>query len=142
MRIFCRYNLTAAQMGYSSTTLVARTLRGGLGALQTVDDKTPLALSTSSPDDPEVVVLSPVLDGGWTLLGEPNKWVSVSPQRFLDVQSSDKSASAVLNGADGEVVTVVFQDPHGQISSTQCKIGTAGTVTVKVTAGESTGACA
>ena len=129
-------------MGYSSSTLVARTLRGGLGALQTVDDNTPLALSTSSPDDPEVVVLSPTLDGGWALLGEPNKWVSVSPQRFTAVQSSAASASASFRGADGEVVTVVFRDPHGHVSSTQCKIGTSGNASVKVTAGASTGVCA
>ena len=29
------------------------------------------------------MVLSPQLPGGWYLLGEPAKWVAVSPQRFI-----------------------------------------------------------
>ncbi len=80
-------------------------------------------------------MLSPVLPGGYTLLGELDKWVSVSPQRFAAVQGSADGVTAVLRGAAGEAVTVHFLSPAGDVLAGTCALGAAGTATVVAAAG-------
>ena len=43
----------------------------------------------------EVVLVSPAVEGGWFLLGEPSKWVSVSSQRFSEVKTSAAGGASV-----------------------------------------------
>ena len=74
----------------------------------------------------EVILLSPKLAGGWSLLGEASKWVSVSPQRFSAVHTSAATAFVQLSGAAGERVEVAWQDPSGKLVSKACVIAGGG----------------
>jgi len=49
--------------------------------------------------------LAPTLPNGFTLLGEPDKWVPVSQARFQNLTYTDgdaKAASVAAKGAAGE----------------------------------------
>ena len=94
---------------------------------------------------------APVLANGWTLLGEPSKWVPVSSSRFEDLQvSSDgdtTSVSVTANGPPGETITVAWLKPGA--SSTRnpspmlvnCTIPAGGAVSVRVHSGTGTRMC-
>lgn len=55
--------------------------------------------------DFKLVLISPILHG-YALLGEPDKWVSVSSQRFSDLHFSDGEARVSVQGEVGESVVV------------------------------------
>ncbi len=52
-------------------------------------------------------VISPVLESGWAFLGEA-KFVTVSHQRFTDIQSTSTSLSITLAGTPNEQVNLQF----------------------------------
>ena len=53
--------------------------------------------------DFQLHTVSPVLGNGWALLGEPDKWVSVSAARFSQLEYDGGSARGVWCG-DGWVM--------------------------------------
>ena len=137
------YVITTKEMGYPESggklALVATrhhavTLNGGAIPSSTVQVDTPVGIpitKTAQAGDPqlgtdaiqfEVVLVSPRLAGGWYFLGEPEKWVSVSSQRFSDISTSRNSASVKLTGAPGEKVIVAWQDPRGKAVTKTCVI--------------------
>ena len=59
-----------------------------------------------------VYTLSPVV-GGYALLGERDKWVSVSRQRFSQLTLSSKGGSVVVAVQPGERVSVLWSTPSG-----------------------------
>lgn len=61
--------------------------------------------------DFEVHTIAPVLGNGWTLLGEPDKWVSVSSMRFQSLSYDGNTAAVTVLGAPEEVVTVNWLAP-------------------------------
>jgi hypothetical protein len=107
-----------------------------------VSAESPLELRACTLDHFEAVLLAPRLEGGWHLLGEPSKWVSVSSQRFLAVVSSGSSATAWVAGAPGEEVTVAWMTPPMSTMNRQssaelvqkvCIIGASGKAACTVT---------
>ena len=107
-----------------------------------VSAESPLELRACTLDQFEAILLAPRLEGGWHLLGEPSKWVSVSSQRFLDVVSSRSSATAWVAGAPGEEVTVAWMTPPASNMNRQgsaelvqkvCIIGASGKAACTVT---------
>ena len=91
----------------------------------------PLVVRACDEDTLEVVLLSPALVGGWHLLGEPSKWVSVSSKRFLGVVSNASSATAWIAGAAGEEVTLAWftptgADTGGTVLQQGCSVGASG----------------
>jgi hypothetical protein len=60
----------------------------------------------------QVYTLAPV-SGGFALLGERNKWVSVSRQRFSQLTVSSKGGSVVVAVQPGERVSVLWSTPSG-----------------------------
>jgi hypothetical protein len=77
-----------------------------------------LRLGPCGRQDFQLWYTSPVLDSGVVLLGELAKWVPVSPQRVLAVQSVAAEAgggrgrtTVQLTGAVGEAVELFFADP-------------------------------
>ena len=67
----------------------------------------------------DLLTLSPVLDGGWVLLGELGAYVSVSRDRFerIDVTPSGASLRVSLLGSQGETVDVTALRPVNTSSS-------------------------
>lgn len=47
--------------------------------------------------DFEVHTVSPVLGNGWALLGEPDKWVSVSAARFQSLEYDGDSVCVAVD---------------------------------------------
>ena len=78
---------------------------------------------TGQPRHPfELLSLSPILAGGWSLLGEVAKFTRVSPQRFLRVSllggsSSGGGLNVTVAGAPDEVVEVTFLVPPAAAAS-------------------------
>merc|ERR1712226_103877 len=81
------------------------------------DDRRPLKFKSCGEDDFQLyLVAAPT--GKFTLLGEPDKWISVSPQRFSDLRADDAITSSVqVHGQEGETVTVRWADVQGTIVS-------------------------
>ena len=55
-------------------------------------------------------------EGGWSLLGEVNKWVGVSPARVRSIEvvrrhSGNASLEVAVRGAPGELVALAFAPP-------------------------------
>ena len=55
--------------------------------------------------------IAPVFANGWALLGEQDKWISVSADRFTDVTTLSNGLVVKLRGTPGEVVNVSFKKP-------------------------------
>ena len=149
------YSLSVAEMGYSSSEeLIAvrpsETPSDSSGGWTSPPETTavanhaPLEVRACSPADFELVLLAPKLAGGWYFLGEPSKWVSVSPQRFTGVVSDAASATVSMTGKAGEAVTVALMTPAAGATSAPrprllqqtCKVGASGKASLRVMAGE------
>jgi hypothetical protein len=81
---------------------------------------------------------APVLESGWTLLGELIKFVPVSPQRLvLADSSSDGTDDALLSfgvlGASGEMTRVAMVTPQSRILWLNITLGSSGAATVQCT---------
>ena len=83
------------------------------------NDETPIELPSSewndrSGSEGRLVVAAPVFENGLALLGEENKLVPVSPDRFTNVSASNTTGTARLEveaiGAAGETVSVLVAD--------------------------------
>lgn len=75
---------------------------------------------TGQPRHPfELLSLSPVLAGGWALLGEVAKFTRVSPQRFLrmSLAGGGGGLNVTIAGAPDEVVEVTFLVPPAAVDS-------------------------
>jgi hypothetical protein len=81
----------------------------------------------------------------WVLLGEVDKFVAISPQRFADITSTATTLSVSVTGEPGEVVHLGILDSKGYgsqadnlawstrmaTSDVSCTIGSDGTATLK-----------
>ena len=73
--------------------------------------KPKVAGKTDSPWDFSFYSIAPVFSNGWALLGEQDKWISVSADRFSDVTTLSNGLVVKLRGTPGEVVNVSFKKP-------------------------------
>ena len=108
-----------------------------------------IPLKTCGKWDFQLYAVAPVLPNGWALLGEPDKWVPVSNERFRDFSSSgggggDGSSSVTTMGVEGETVSVAWLAPNATTPTTVvCTIarGSAVSVRVSIVLGRPEGAC-
>jgi hypothetical protein len=99
----------------------------------------PLVISPKStdgtPDSPwdfSYYSIAPVLANGWTLLGEQDKWVSLSAARFMDVTTLASGLIIKIHGSPGEVVNVAYVPPGATTPSTKsCTVGQDSSCVVK-----------
>lgn len=92
-------------------------------ALQRWTQSSPLHIAPCDEWSFQLYTISPVLPGGWALLGEVNKWVAVSAQRFMALHVTADAASsptAFVRGAAREKITVTWRDPQGQVHHVPC----------------------
>eukprot|EP01065_Artemidia_motanka_P043655 TRINITY_DN6088_c2_g1_i1.p1 TRINITY_DN6088_c2_g1~~TRINITY_DN6088_c2_g1_i1.p1 ORF type:complete len:802 (+),score=237.62 TRINITY_DN6088_c2_g1_i1:100-2505(+) len=123
-----QYNLTAADLYYDPT---AKFLAVESAATSAVPFGAGAALTFEKQSLPDFTLytIAPVT-GQYTLLGEPDKWVSVSSQRFSDLTDT----SVKLSGAAGEVVTVRWATADGAVMEGKCVIGGSGSAKSTVSA--------
>lgn len=55
-------------------------------------------------------------ESGWFFLGELNKYVTLSPKRFLSVSCTKTGVSATMKGSMGEIIDLTFLVPRHNIS--------------------------
>ena len=83
--------------------------------------------------------VAPLLRGGWALLGEPSKFVSVSSGRFRAVDSDAASLRVVLEGAAWERITFLVVTPHPVVRTTAANLGPLGRGECLISIGGSSG---
>lgn len=109
-----------------------------------------IPLKTCGKWDFQLHAVAPVLPNGWALLGEPDKWVPVSNERFRDLSYSsgggggDGFSSVTAMGVEGEAVSVAWLAPNATTPTTVvCTIarGSAVLVRVSIVLGRPKGTC-
>ena len=83
------YKLSLEELGHPAGTMLVAVEANTSSVMLTVGDAQPLPISPCGQWDFQVFTLSPVVQG-WALLGEPDKWVSVSEARFSDLVFDDQ----------------------------------------------------
>lgn len=72
-------------------------------------------------------IFAPVLDNGWTLLGEIDKFIAVSKQRFQSVTTSQNGVQILLAGQPGELVNLAYLKPSATTPALgSCEISDSG----------------
>ena len=69
------------------------------------------------------IVLTNVFFFSFVKIGETDKWIGVSEQRFYDIISTTDYLSVSIKGGVGETVHVSFVNPDGQQVVVDCTIG-------------------
>eukprot|EP00038_Savillea_parva_P003881 m.131333 g.131333 ORF g.131333 m.131333 type:complete len:864 (-) comp11310_c0_seq2:981-3572(-) len=106
------YTLTSAQLGYDDADDLVAVHQDDVAGASPFDSTHTLALSPCDPSTFDLVTVSPrVAKGSWALLGEPNKWVSVSTERFSTMVATPEQATVTASGPPGETITVAFATP-------------------------------
>jgi len=70
-------------------------------------------------------VIAPTFPNGWTFLGEMNKYVTMSRQRFTSVgyNEAGNSVYATFTGKKGEVVSIGVSNPSNSVIAVDCVVG-------------------
>jgi hypothetical protein len=84
--------------------------------------------------DFQFYTIAPALINGWTLLGEPNKWISVSGRRFEGVEADSQHVGVTVRGTFNERVQVNFASPDGKVIHATCTIPQSNTARIVVDA--------
>mgnify|MGYP006883400193 FL=1 len=71
-------------------------------------------------------VIAPVLPSGWVLLGETNKFVTVSSQRFITVQADATSLFLSMQGVPGEQVELWLVNSSNEDVKVTCTMHSTG----------------
>lgn len=104
--------------------------------LHTFDDAHPFALHTGDMNGQEhsfvVYSISPVLSNGYVFLGEFNKLVAVSPNRFTEVSVNGNGVKVKVSGKPSEMLTTWFVKPDGRILTVAAQIPSSGEETIYV----------
>jgi len=134
------YKLTMSELGYAEGMRLhgVATVGTTVGkTTTTVTKDNPLQFHECGEDDFQLYLLAPAMES-YSLLGEPDKWISVSPQRFSDLSGDKTSATVKVHGQAGERVTVRWVGQDGKIISASCTFATAGALTSKVSSAGAT----
>ena len=80
-----------SQLGYTSTDNLVAFESNTTSTVVPFGINQPLQLSPCGLYNFQLYTVAPVLGNGWALLGEPDKWVSVSAARFRDLSYDGSS---------------------------------------------------
>lgn len=93
--------------------------------------------SRKSTAEADYWVAAPILSNGWTILGEAEALVPVSPQRLVSFDISNRGNSTDLSmvvvGSEGEAVTMLVADPAQAVYKLPCVLKGSGKAEVGVT---------
>jgi hypothetical protein len=126
------YSLAIGELGYAADDKLLAVQADAAVTIPFTHDS-PLHFKACEEDDFQLFLVAP-RNNAFTLLGEPDKWISVSSQRFSDLTS----ASVKVHGQPGEKVTVRWAGVNGKIATTTCTLPESGVATSHVTAAGAT----
>jgi len=96
----------------------------------------PVAVAPNTKASFALLHVSPVGQAsGWALVGEMDKWVATSADRFADAEDSPMGLNVELKGDSGETVRVGFAKAGGRaITTVACTIGPSGRISIAMPA--------
>eukprot|EP00054_Salpingoeca_dolichothecata_P012674 m.70327 g.70327 ORF g.70327 m.70327 type:complete len:763 (+) comp20068_c0_seq1:336-2624(+) len=106
------YQLSSVELGYDPSDKLMAFEANTTNKLIPVSGSSPLTLHESDKLTFEVFTLAPVLSNGWVLLGEQQKWVSVSKDRFHSLAINADGFYIAVVGVPGEKVMVSVVPPN------------------------------
>lgn len=102
--------------------------------LKNFDDTHPYTVQTPGMIGSEhsftLFSISPVLSNGWVLLGEVDKVVSISPQRFTSVMVYGDGLKVKVSGKPSESLELWFVKSNGHIFTANVHVPSSGQQTV------------
>ncbi len=110
---------------------------GQVSTIEEVTTNSAITVSKCGKSDFKYMVIAPILPNGVALLGELNKFITVSETRFVDISVSGDRVFATLSGDPAEKVSVTVYNST-QPSTIDCVIGANGYATLMV---QSNGSC-
>eukprot|EP00756_Hemistasia_phaeocysticola_P006011 Hpha_TRINITY_DN13618_c0_g1::TRINITY_DN13618_c0_g1_i1::g.122626::m.122626 len=117
------YNLTLKELGFAKGSRVFAVETNASQTVTLVTDDAPLQFRKSDKADFQYfVAVEAPSPGSFAFLGEPDKWVSVSQQRFSGLTAT----SVDIQGGAGEKVGVRWANSDGVVTSGVCQLSTAG----------------
>jgi len=106
----------------------------------TVFDSThTLTLRTCGKADFQLYHTAPVFANGWVLLGETNKFVPVSDQRFLSLDVQSGGINILLRGVPSESITISAAQQSSEVYkviSYSCTFPASGQATLQIPSGQ------
>ena len=99
------------------------------------DQSHPIKLPVCGRADFGLWHIAPMLENGWFLLGELDKFVPVSQQRIISIATTNIEIQVELAGVPGEQVSISFWNPSssasgGKVMKHACIISGGGLVTL------------
>ena len=70
----------------------------------------------------ELVTLAPIFSNGMAILGELDKWASVSPNRFLQIKIARTDTTLTIAGAVGEAIAITVLVPSNNVAATRAVV--------------------
>ncbi len=111
---------------------------GKVSHIQDVTSTSEITVSKCGKSDFKYMVIAPILPNGVAILGELNKFITVSETRFVDLDTSTELTSVSLFGVPSEKVTITLYNVTSAASSTvDCVIDTNGYATLSIDSKES-----
>jgi len=102
---------TAGSLAVGSGCLLSGAIRNDRAMPDVFNDRPIMVQNDTHVFD--LIQMAPIAENGWVLLGELNKYVSVSRKRFSKVQFVPSGIVVEVNGTAGEEVTVSALQPGG-----------------------------
>ena len=104
--------------------------------LKPFDDSHPFTVQTPGMKGSEhhftLYSISPILSNGWVLLGEVNKVVAVSPQRFVSVEVYGDGVRVRVSGKPSEPLVLWFVTSGGRILVANLHVPSSGQQTASI----------
>ena len=121
------YTFPASSFPFS-TIAIQYTLDGNVTNVTNFGSDSALYISNCDKSDFQYWVIPPFLPFGYTLLGELNKIIPVSEQRFSDIIVSDNTVMVKVNGVPTEKVPITVYDNNAKKTQViECTISESGT---------------
>ena len=122
-----RYTFPVSSLPFS-TIAFQYNLDGNITNVTSFGADSGLFISPCGKTDFQYWVIPPFLPFGYTLLGELNKIIPVSEQRFSDITVSDNTVTVKVNGVPTEKVPITVYDNSAKKTQViECTISESGT---------------
>lgn len=79
---------------------------------------------------PSYYIASPIMKDGWAILGEQDKFITMSKQRIDSVSVSAAGIKVMLNGVPHEKVNFSVRNPQGKVDTLICNLESSGKAVV------------
>jgi hypothetical protein len=119
------YYLSIGELGYQPQDVLVYFEKNSTSGVLPFDAQHTLPVAACQELNFGFYTVLPVLPNGWAFAGEINKWVAISRTRFSAFSFTDDTIGVMVDGIDGEVVSLSFVNPSGSILTFSCTMADA-----------------